>query len=109
MTRSTFPLPRGAQVRHLIGSQRPVSDQGELDLFAVEFGSCLRGFSGLLLMQLLLGRNLRVQLAQALFDPRPLACNQLARPLVVHRVLPCFAGQDPASVTYARTPARRNG
>src|SRR5256714_14961960 len=51
-------------------------------------------------MQLHLGRNVRVQLAQALFDPRPLACNQFARPLVVHRVLPCFAGQDPASVTY---------
>src|SRR5438445_12020368 len=36
-----------------------VSDQGELRLLAVEFGSCLRGFSGLLLMQLHLGRNLR--------------------------------------------------
>src|SRR5205823_12005712 len=51
-------------------------------------------------MQLRLGRNLRVQLAQALFDPRPLACNQCARALVVHRVLPCFAGQGPASATY---------
>src|SRR2546428_41634 len=51
-------------------------------------------------MQLVLGRNVRVQLAQAPFDPRPLACNQFARPLVIHRLLPRFAGQDPASVTY---------
>src|SRR5437879_12108057 len=51
-------------------------------------------------MQLRLGRNLRSQVAQALFDPRPIACNQFARALVVHRVLPCFVGQDPASVTY---------
>src|SRR5439155_13285092 len=77
-----------------------VSDQGDVDLFAVEVRSCLGGFSGLLLMQLRLGRNLRVQLAQALFDPCPLACNQFARPFVVHRVLPCFTGQDPTSVTY---------
>jgi hypothetical protein len=62
-------------------------------------------------MQLLLGRNLRVQLAQALFDPRPLASNQFARPLVVHRVLPCFAVQDRASVTYgpdSRSSQRMN-
>jgi hypothetical protein len=59
-------------------------------------------------MQLLLGRNVRVQLAQALFDPRPLACNQFARPLVVHGVLLCFADQDPASVTYGPDAGSRS-
>ena len=61
-----------------------VRDQSEVDLLAVEVGSCFGSFSGLLLMELDVVGDVHVQVAQTLFDPAPFPSHELARLLRVH-------------------------